>query len=418
MYRKEMKRQNILYKNFQYSTFLYTYLMFSLSFLFITLPLYFSHIFMHFGIVIWEGPSFERQKMYLFILTVFIALIEMILTRYERLIVQVKKYWLILLWLLLLPFVSMFLYGGQIDAYWIRGSFEKFHGYILYVGIIVLGFCLSLLRNNDKRKLVIYSLIPVVIVSVIAILEALSFQVFFPPSASVWWEGIRAISTLGNPNYLAGYLLLMLPISAYIRFPERFIIAFLILAALVATRSYIGITIAVIYILYISAHMLMKKYSQTLTVQILILSSVIFGFIILWYHYIPTEKLLSLSWRFVLMWELLLQLIQFPLWIITGLGPEAILRFFSESRSVLVDSYFPRDSLIDSSHNILLDLVFQYGIIPIILFGYYINKNWKTWNSHARVSSLLGIVFLLFNPYVVMHLALLTLTLSLYDDRK
>lgn len=392
--------------------------MFSLWFLFLTLPLYFSHLFMHFGIVIWDGASFERQKMYLFILMVSIALIEMTLTRYERLIVQVKKYWLTLLWLLLLPFVSVFLYGGQIDTYWIRGSFEKFHGYILYIGMIVLGLCLSLLRSNEKRKLAIFSLIPVGIVSIIAILEALSFQVFFPPSSSVWWQGIRAISTLGNPNYLAGYLLLMLPMSAYIRVPERYIIISCILIALLATKSYIGITIAGIYILYIASHTLLKKYLQNITIQILVFSSAILWLFVFWYYYIPTDKLLSLSWRFVLMWELMVQLFQFPLWIITGFGPEAILKFFSESRSIWVDSYFPRDSLIDSSHNILLDILFQYGIIPVILIGYYISKNWKTWNSHARVSSLLCITFLMFNPYVVMHLILLTLTLSLHDEKK
>jgi hypothetical protein len=57
--------------------------MFSLSFLFLTLPLYFSHVFMHFDVVIGDSASFERQKMYLFILTVLIVFAEMILTRYE-----------------------------------------------------------------------------------------------------------------------------------------------------------------------------------------------------------------------------------------------------------------------------------------------------------------------------------------------
>jgi hypothetical protein len=56
--------------------------MFSLSFLFITLPLYFSHVFMHFGVMMGD-VSFERQKMYLFILTVIGILFEMILTRYN-----------------------------------------------------------------------------------------------------------------------------------------------------------------------------------------------------------------------------------------------------------------------------------------------------------------------------------------------
>ena len=66
--------------------------MFSLSFLFLTLPLYFSHIFMHFGVVMGDSASFERQKMYLFVLTVLIALAEMIFMRYDAFVVQLRKY--------------------------------------------------------------------------------------------------------------------------------------------------------------------------------------------------------------------------------------------------------------------------------------------------------------------------------------
>lgn len=118
--------------------------------------------------------------------------------------------------------------------------------------------------------------------------------------------------------------------------------------------------------------------------------------------------------------EVFIEMIRFPLSFITGYGPEAILRFFSESRSLIVDSYFPRGSLIDSSHNILLDFVFQYGILPLILLGTMTYRSWNTWNPYARASWILGIVFLMWNPYVVIHLTLLTLTLTLtlHDDRK
>lgn len=67
----------------------------------------------------------------------------------------------------------------------------------------------------------------------------------------------------------------MLPMSAYIRVPERYIIISCILIALLATKSYIGITIAGIYILYIASHTLLKKYLQNITIQILVFSSAI-----------------------------------------------------------------------------------------------------------------------------------------------
>lgn len=125
---------------------------------------------MHFGVMMGD-VSFERQKMYLFILTVLIALAEMILTRYDSLIVGLKKYGCLLIGLVFLPLVPTLLYGGEIDTYWIRGSYEKFHGYILYVGIIILGFCISLLKMSEKKRLITLSMIPVALVSMIAILE-------------------------------------------------------------------------------------------------------------------------------------------------------------------------------------------------------------------------------------------------------
>jgi hypothetical protein len=115
--------------------------------------------------------------------------------------------------------------------------------------------------------------------------------------------------------------------------------------------------------------------------------------------------------------EVASQLLSYPLAFFTGFGPESIIRFFMGVRSAIIDSYFPRNSIIDSSHNIILDIVFQYGTLPIILLASAIYKNYHTWNPHARESWILGIAFLMFNPYVVVHLTLLALALSLHDDR-
>lgn len=125
---------------------------------------------MHFGVMMGD-VSFERQKMYLFVLTVLIVLTEMILTRYDRFVAQVRRHGLMILGLVLLPLIPTLLYGSEIDTYWIRGSYEKFHGYLLYIGIIILGFCISLLQMSDKVKLIRLSMIPAALVSVIAILE-------------------------------------------------------------------------------------------------------------------------------------------------------------------------------------------------------------------------------------------------------
>ena len=63
--------------------------------------------------------------------------------------------------------------------------------------------------------------------------------------------------------------------------------------------------------------------------------------------------------------EVWTELVRYPLSLITGYGPESVLRFFMDSRTPIVDAYFPADSMIDSTHNTLLDILFQYGLLPI-----------------------------------------------------
>lgn len=88
------------------------------------------------------------------------------------------------------------------------------------------------------------------------------------------------------------------------------------------------------------------------------------------YQWIDTEKLLSLTSRFVLMKESLMMMLQYPFSLLIGFGPDSLASHFSIIRSSLVSSYFPNHEIIDSSHNILIDIIFQYGILPIGIIGY------------------------------------------------
>lgn len=88
------------------------------------------------------------------------------------------------------------------------------------------------------------------------------------------------------------------------------------------------------------------------------------------YHWIDTEKLLSLTSRFVLMKESLMIMFRDPFSLFIGFGPDSLASHFSTARSDLVSAYFPSNEIIDSSHNILIDIIFQYGILPIGIVGY------------------------------------------------
>ena len=79
--------------------------------------------------------------------------------------------------------------------------------------------------------------------------------------------------------------------------------------------------------------------------------------------------------------------------------------------------------LIDSSHNVLIDMVFQYGVfvLYILMRFFYIHRNYIL--STFGFSILLGILFLTLNVLVISHLLIIilmmvALRLQMQDNKK
>ena len=89
---------------------------------------------------------------------------------------------------ILLPIVPILISGSTVDIYTIRGSYEKFHGYLLYLSTILLVLLLTLTPSHEKRKLLNLGLISVSIVSVVAILESVGVSLFLPTQSGAWGE--------------------------------------------------------------------------------------------------------------------------------------------------------------------------------------------------------------------------------------
>ena len=54
------------------------------------------------------------------------------------------------------------------------------------------------------------------VVAIIAILEYIGVSLFLPELSMQSWGVGRSVSTLGNPNYVAGYLVMHLPFLSLI----------------------------------------------------------------------------------------------------------------------------------------------------------------------------------------------------------
>lgn len=166
--------------------------------------------------------------------------------------------------------------------------------------------------------------------------------------------------------------------------------------ALLTTGSYIGIALLGFYLLYLVICVIFRYFrvpSSRLSVlyrYILAFTSYILVLYIA-YHRIDPEKLLSLMSRFILMKESLIMMFREPLSLLIGFGPDSLASHFSIARSTVINSYFPNNEIIDSSHNILIDIVFQYGIFPIILISSSLIRSWKNQKEYAQAAILLGV---------------------------
>ena len=254
--------------------------------------------------------------------------------------------------------------------------------------------------EKDRKRYIYISIMSATIVAVWAVFQY--FGSWIVSSRYPW----RTISTLGNPNYLAGYLLMILPLFQRVRSPEWWIIAWVLVFAILTTGSYIGIGLLGCYLLYQCIRVVLgiapsKAWLMTL---------IVLGVTIVWgYGFIASDKLLSLTSRFVLMRESISMMFNEPLSLLVGFGPDSLIHHFGWVRSDIVSAYFPSWEIIDSSHNMLIDIWFQYGILPIMTIGYWLYRIWRTQKEDIQIAVLLGIWFLLLNVFVVVHLVLLAI---------
>lgn len=369
------------------------------------------------GLIIWETYSFERQKVYLFISFVIIAVIEWALTRRKELFNILSRYWKLGLLLTIVPIVAM-LFSWQSWGYFLWGSTEKHHGYIFFTAVLIFIGLMMTSSKIDLKKYLAMSLASAVFVAIVAIGEVVggSLDIFHHQNPLSPYVG-RAISTLGNPNYVAGYLLPFVPILiTKLRKPilgaKNIVIAIflsLLTLAIITTKSLIGISLLVIIILwYIVQYFIIRKKTQIIVFSILLVWLLVAGFTL-----IGGDKWLSLESRFVLQFEGLKLLFQYPLSFLVGFGPDSLGYLFFTHRTPLLDSYFPPAFLIDSTHNVWLDILMQYWLVVLWALIYIFMSVKKKQSPYILPLVTIAIFFSL-NVAVIVHVMIFILFFALY----
>lgn len=122
---------------------------------------------------------------------------------------------LLLLGIFLLWTLFSYIVNQDVNPYFWFGNGEKAHGWFFYLGLLILVIILSSGPRAEKKKYLTISLISGAIVCTYALFQKLGLD----PIQSLYSSRLdetRIFSTLGNPNYLAGYVLMLMPLSLFL----------------------------------------------------------------------------------------------------------------------------------------------------------------------------------------------------------
>ncbi len=290
------------------------------------------------------------------------------------------------------------------------GWSSKWHWAFFFINLIWLFIVLSNQNHHFHKKCIKTILLSSFLVAFLGIRQ------FWFPSFDYWELSNRAISTLGHPNYLALYLLIIIPLL-YKKLAHRFSHLYLwftvlSVACLLLTKSVLGISLFALYNLYF----FQKSKKQTmLSVAILTIIGVsFFIFSDIWF-----PKLHSFLSRFAL-WDTVIPIIfsDFKT-LVFGSGFETLVLTFDTAKSPYVYIYENFGYTADRPHNLLLNIWYHTGLLWLWVFLYVLT----VWWSHIKKtpykeSFVLFFLFTIFNFPSVVHYSILALIIAIATHKK
>lgn len=295
---------------------------------------------------------------------------------------------------------------------------NKWHTALLFFNLMWLYLIVRSLDITFIKKLIFTSIISAIIASLIAIKE------LFFGSYNYWALSSRALWTFGHPNYLAWFLLVLLPLTDYIK--RRYIYAlayFIFFITLIFAQSIVAFVLLWIYTIYLVYRYILKSYPKLSTkirsknIKIILTSFWIF---FSWFSifiltlYFP-EKLHSFLSRFYL-WETTLKIIFSDIKIfIFWAGSETLSYIFNSLKSpelYIFENYWYSA---DRPHNFLLNIFYHFWFLGLLLFFYIVYlfyNSLKKWFSPQKIAILLFLSFWIFHYYSISTYALIALIIA------
>lgn len=283
---------------------------------------------------------------------------------------------------------------------------EKWHTALMFLNLIWLYIVLQNIDKDTLKRLMYVSISAGILTGLFAIKE------LYFPSFHYWELWSRALGSFGHPNYLAGYLLLILPLLSHIKNTSlKHLFIWVIFITIVLSKSYWWIFLAFLYVLYTFSKKLSSPLRRGLGWAIILVWLIS---ILLLIEYSP-EKLHSFLSRFAI-WESVLRIIfsSSKIFFFWG-GLETLPYLFESFKTPEVYIYENFWYTADRPHNFFLNIWYHFWFLGVNIFVYslysFIKKINNTYVSHSIV---LFLLFGIFHFFSVTSYALVVLLISVF----
>lgn len=356
-------------------------LMYFFSFLFLIISLINSHLLNIFWVDFWfyVNWNYEFTKSIFFIWISSIIFIFFILKNFKNKIFIPKNF----IFIYLIFFISIISSDFFLtNIFW---NNQKWHWILLYTNLSFLYLLLLNTKKENIKKIINFAIYLSIIPLIIVIKE------YFFPTFDYWNLSNRAFGTFGHPNYLALYIITIIPfVLAKIK-EKKYLFLFLLLTiVLFLTKSLFGISIFIFYLIYF----LTKKYNfnkKYLSIIIFLLIGITF---IIIYKFWFLIKLNSFVSRFYIWVTTLNILISNPKYLLFWVWCDSLSYLFDSFKSPLLYIYENIWYAADRPHNLILQIIYNFWLLWLIFFIIFIKKIFKYFKNTPEYHSI--IIFLIF----------------------
>ena len=338
---------------------------------------------------------------------IFITPLFLLFFFFSKINLKISKKNLILIYSIIwVFFISSFFWINPENSFLWENT--KWHTFFFWVSVFSFFIIFSSLKKEIILKSIIYSSIPV---------WFLALKESFFPSFGYWDFWNRAIWTFWHHNYLALFLILIIPLITNKLNKKRFLALFIFLnLVLILTKSLIWISVILCFYIYLI-------YKETKNKAFIIIPFLSIFSWILFYIYENFNKIMSLISRFYIWFDSILIWFSnfkfFLIWIWSENLYEKFIFFKSKELLIYENLWFSADR----SHNFILDFFVWFWIIWWGLILYFLLFNFKKIeNKFVKYSLLLSFIFLLFNfpssSCILIIFALLSIWINKINSKK